>query len=91
MEHSFIINNALLLSFAIMLLALVFALYRLIKGPTVHDRIAAMDLIAVITMAFILLYSVMIKNPLYFDIVILISLIAFMGTIAVSAYFKQKR
>lgn len=80
----------LLLAFSFLLVALVLAFARLLKGPSVNDRIAAMDLIASIIMGFVLVYSVLINNSVYFDIPVIISLISFIGTVAVSTYLKQK-
>ena len=77
-------------AFAFLLLAMVITLLRLIKGPSINDRIAAMDLIASIIMGIVLLYSVLMKNAVYFDLPVIISLISFVGTIAVSSYLKQK-
>lgn len=85
-----LIYNATLISFAILLIALVLTLIRLYKGPTVSDRVSSLDLIAVIVMGFIIIYSIHIKNALYFDIVIIISLVSFMGTVALSTYLKTK-
>lgn len=78
------------ISFSLLLLALILALVRLIKGPSINDRIASMDLIASIVIGFILVYSVVINKAMYIDIVIVISLISFIGTIAISTYLKQK-
>ena len=82
---------ALYLIFGMLLLAFVLAFIRMLKGPDISDRIAAMDLIASITMAFILSYSVLVEKAIYFDIVIVISLISFISTVAVSTYLKQKK
>ena len=79
------------IAFALLLIALVLAFFRLVRGPTVNDRIVAMDLTASIIMGFILLYSVMIRKAFYFDVAIVISLISFMGTVAISTYMKQKQ
>ncbi len=84
-------NNALFLIFSMLLLAFVLAFIRMLKGPDRSDRIAAMDLIASITMAFILSYSVLVQKAIYVDIVIVISLISFISTVAVSTYLKQKK
>ena len=78
-------------SFAALLAALVLALIRLIRGPETGSMIIAMDLIASIVMGYILLYSVVVNKVLYFDIAIVISLISFMGTVAISSYLKQNR
>lgn len=85
-----LLNTAVLIGFLFMLLALVIALYRLVMGPSMYDRIAAMDLMASITMGFILLYSIVIQKSFYIDIAIVISLISFIGTVAISTYLKLK-
>lgn len=74
-----------------LLLAFIIAFIRLLKGPTVNDRIVALDLIASVLMAFILTYSVLVNKAIYIDITIVISLISFIGTIAISTYLKQKQ
>ncbi len=81
---------SIIAGFAILLLAFILVFIRLAKGPDVSNRIAAMDLTASIVMAFILLYSIIIEDTMYFDIVIVISLISFIGTIGISTYLKQK-
>ena len=83
-------NLIVMLSFAMLLIAFALAFVRIVKGPTPRDRIVALDLIASTTMGFILVYSVVINKAMYFDIVIVISLISFIGTVAISTYLKQK-
>ena len=83
-------NSVITIVFLFLLLALFFSFIRLIKGPSVNDRIAAMDVIASILLSFIVVYSIFINNALYFDIPVIISLISFIGTVAVSTYLKQK-
>ncbi|MDD2381788.1 MAG: monovalent cation/H+ antiporter complex subunit F [Mariniphaga sp.] len=89
MEDS-ISGIVLLISFSLLLGALVLAFYRLLKGPSINDRITAMDLIASVVMGFVLVYSVLINQSVYFDIPVIISLISFFGTVAVSTYLKHK-
>ena len=86
-----LLNIILFCAFAMLLLALGISLFRLILGPAIRDRIVAMDLIASITMGFILVYSVLMKESMYFDIVITISLISFIGTVSISTYLKNKK
>jgi multicomponent Na+:H+ antiporter subunit F len=78
------------ISLGLLILALILAFLRLLKGPSINDRIAAMDFIASVVIAFILIYCVLIQKKLYIDIAIIISLISFVGTIAISTYLKQK-
>ena len=81
---------ALSIAFGILLVAMVLAVIRLIRGPKSANMIVALDLTASIAMGYILLYTVLTNKVVYFDIAIIISLIAFMGTVAMSIYLKQK-
>lgn len=85
-----VLDIAVIIGFVFMLLALLLAFFRLVKGPSMYDRIAAMDLMASITMGFILIYSVVINKSMYVDIAIIISLISFIGTVAISTFLKLR-
>ena len=89
MELAFL-QLSILIAFGLLLLAFVFALLRLFRGPSSSDQIVALDLIASIVMGFILLYSLLVEREIYFDIAIIIAMISFLGTIAISIYLKQK-
>jgi len=80
----------LLIAFSLLLASLVLAFARLLRGPSINDRIAAMDLIASVVMGFVLVYSLTINKSIYFDIPVIISLISFIGTVAVSTYLKHR-
>lgn len=80
----------ILITFSFLLAALVLAFIRLLRGPSINDRIAAMDVIAIVVMAFILVYSVSVNNAIYLDLPVIISLISFIGTVAVSTYLKHR-
>ncbi|MCG8702334.1 MAG: monovalent cation/H+ antiporter complex subunit F [Bacteroidales bacterium] len=77
-------------SFAILLLSFLLTLVRLIKGPTVQDRIVALDLTGSIVVAKVLIFALLTKQSVYVDIAIVIALVVFIGTVAISAYLKQK-
>lgn len=86
-----ILNIFLVAAFILLILSIFITLYRLIRGPSVYERILSLDLIASIVMAFIMLYSMLANNAIYFDVVIIISLIAFIGTVSISTYLKTKQ
>jgi len=87
----YFLNIAIFLALILLLMAMLISLYRLISGPTVYNRIVALDLIASIVMGFILLYSIVVNKALYFDVVIVLSLISFIGTVSISTYLKTKK
>ncbi len=80
----------LFIALGLLMLAMVLTLYRLLKGPTFNDQIAAMDLLASVIIGIILVYGMLINNRMYFDITIIIALVSFIGTIAISTFIKNK-
>lgn len=85
-----IMQTAIFTAFGALLLALALAVTRLIRGPESANMIVALDLIASIVMGTILLYTLVTDKAIYFDIAIIISLVTFMGTVAISIYLKKK-
>ncbi len=80
----------LFIALGFLMLAMVFTLYRLLKGPSFNDQIAAMDLLSSVIIGIILVYGMLINNRMYFDIAIIIALVSFIGTIAISTFIKKK-
>jgi multicomponent Na+:H+ antiporter subunit F len=76
------ITLALQISFVVLTLAVLLGLARLVKGPTVLDRILAFDLIATSIVGMIVLLSVLWRTPLYLELVLIFSLLGFVGTVA---------
>ena len=76
-------------SFSFLIVAFILAFVRLLLGQGIYNRIAAMDLIASIVIGFVLVYAVFIQMGLYIDVAVIISLVAFLGTVAVSIYLKN--
>ncbi len=70
------------LSFFSLIVGFIFCLIRLVLGPTLADRVVAIDLIAFLTIGFIGVYSINVNEPAFMDIAITLALVAFLGTIA---------
>jgi multicomponent Na+:H+ antiporter subunit F len=65
------------------------ALYRLVKGPTIPDRIIVIDLVASITIGITLLVVLLTGKPVFINIAMVIALIVFMGNVAFARYLKR--
>jgi len=63
---------------------------RFIKGPSIVDRVVALDLLITISIGIIAVYSVINNKPTFLDISLVLALIAFLGTVAF-AYYLEKR
>lgn len=73
----------------ILCLALFIAFYRLVRGPTLPDRVVALDLVAAISVAIIAVYAIVTDTPLLIDVAIVLALIAFLGTVAFARYLEK--
>lgn len=62
------------------------ALARALLGPTVYDRILAVNSFGTLTVALIAVFGFLTGRPDFLDISLLYALINFMGTIAVTKY-----
>ena len=73
------------------LLASLAALYRVIKGPVIIDRIVGVNVIGTKTIAVVLLTGFLFERVEFFiDIAFVYALINFIGALALSKYFEQK-
>ena len=70
-------------------LSILLAFVRLVKGPSLPDRVVALDLIATLTVAAIATHSILSGEPLYLLVAIVMALIAFLGTVAFAYYVAQ--
>lgn len=77
-------------SMVILSISILITLVRFIIGPTLPDRVISLELIGLIIIAIIALYSIMTEEAVFIDIAVIISLITFLGTIAFSYYLERR-
>ncbi|MGA0846098.1 MAG: monovalent cation/H+ antiporter complex subunit F [Luteolibacter sp.] len=73
----------------ILTLSLAMSAWRLFKGPTAADRILAIDLLAVITAAAVILHALETKQPVFIDVIVVLGVIVFFGTVALGRTLKR--
>jgi multicomponent Na+:H+ antiporter subunit F len=69
--------------------ALLIAVARLVKGPTLPDRIVAMDLVGVLVVGLIVVLAASTGVRATLDAAIVIALIGFVGTVAYARYVER--
>ncbi|MDX1519632.1 MAG: monovalent cation/H+ antiporter complex subunit F [Gammaproteobacteria bacterium] len=74
-------------TFAIVVSMLI-ALARAFLGPTIYDRILAVNMFGTITVLFISLFGFMTGRPDFLDIALVYALINFIATIAILKFFE---
>jgi len=68
----------------LILAACLLAVLRLFKGPSLPDRILALDTLYINAIALIVLYGISSKSNIVFEVAMLIALIGFVGTVALA-------
>ena len=69
--------------------ALLVAFIRLVKGPTLPDRIVAMDLFGVLVVGLIVVLAGWSGVRATLDAAIVIALVGFLGTVAYATYVER--
>jgi multicomponent Na+:H+ antiporter subunit F len=73
------------------LVAVLLSLYRVVRGPSIIDRIVGVNVIGTKTIAVIVLTGHLFDRAEFFiDIALLYALINFIGALALSRYFERK-
>lgn len=67
-------------------LAAVLTLYRLVRGPSMPDRVVAMDLISLQFVGGIAAYAVLIDEPGLLNVAMVLAIISSLSTIAIARY-----
>jgi multicomponent Na+:H+ antiporter subunit F len=77
------------LSLALLLISITLACLRLVRGPQAADRVIAIDLVAVLIVAFLAAYAINTGNTSFLDVAIAYALVAFLGTVALARFLLR--
>lgn len=78
------------ITFGLLVAALALSFVRLAKGPSLPDRVVALDLITVLAVAFSALYAIAADHEAYLDVAIALALVAFLATIAFARFVERR-
>ncbi len=71
-------------------LTIPFALYRLVRGPTLPDRVVGLDLITSVAVAMAALYALVSGQTAFLDVAIALALFAFLATLGLARYIEYR-
>ncbi|HEY9041200.1 MAG TPA: K+/H+ antiporter subunit F [Rheinheimera sp.] len=83
------LDNVIMLVFVMISIALLLNLWRLLRGPSLPDRILALDTMYINSIALIILYGLLMGSPLYFEAALLIAMLGFVSTVAVCKFLLR--
>jgi multicomponent Na+:H+ antiporter subunit F len=86
-EH---INLFLEIFLGVLALAAVAGFVRLLRGPSLPDRVVAFDLLATVGVGISAVYAMAYNQPVFLDVSVVLALISFVGTVAFARYIEER-
>lgn len=83
------LNFCLVIAFASVSVAMLLNLWRLLRGPDATDRILALDTLYINAIGLLVLVGIWQETFLYFEAALLIAMMGFVGTVALSKYLMR--
>jgi multicomponent K+:H+ antiporter subunit F len=83
------LTTAISIAMFLLSIAIALNLWRLVIGPSLPDRILALDTMYINTIALLVLFGIYQGSMLYFEAALLIAVMGFVGTVALSKYLLR--
>ncbi|KRG42203.1 cation:proton antiporter [Stenotrophomonas pictorum JCM 9942] len=90
MNGHLIFETTLMVCMHVVGLAMLLALWRLLRGPTVPDRILALDTLSVTAIALLMLFGMYLDSAIYFEAALIIAMLGFGSTVVLSKYVLRR-
>lgn len=75
----------------ILIVSMVLIVWRFVKGPSIADKVIALDLLITTGIGVIAIYSIIYNHATLMDTAMILALIAFLSTVALSYYLEKRR
>ncbi len=84
------IETVYFIGFGMLSLALLISSIRLLKGPSLPDRVIALELMATLTVGLVVLYGVAYDEPKFIDVAIVLALTSFLAAVGFSSFLEKR-
>jgi multicomponent Na+:H+ antiporter subunit F len=85
-----VLEWAIGLTYGLLLLGIGFAFLRLMRGPSLPDRVIALEYITVLTVAFVAVYAIETEHPAFLDVAVALALALFLATVAFARFLERR-
>ena len=89
MAESGFTEITIIISAMLIFLSIVCGIIRLVIGPDTVDRVVAIDLLTIVTIALIALLAHQAGRFIYLDVALVYGLLSFLGVLAVARYLEK--
>lgn len=83
------IDTILSIALFLFIFAILLALYRIIKGPSMPDRVVALDMIGVNLISGVAVFSVVLQTHAFLEVILIVGILAFISTIALARFVER--
>ena len=80
--------NPFMIALAIIFVSIAVAIIRVLLGPTVPDRVVALDTINTLVIAGMILFGTATKMLIYIDVAIVYALLSYITTLFIAKYLQ---
>jgi multicomponent Na+:H+ antiporter subunit F len=90
MTLSDFVSTASYIALCMIGVAILLAVVRLIRGPSLPDRVVALDLISILVAGMTAVYAIASGQAVFLDVATILALISFLGTVAFARYVEKQ-
>jgi multicomponent Na+:H+ antiporter subunit F len=84
------LDAAVLIASVMLAVSVVLAFVRVLRGPSLPDRVVAFDLMTSVAVGIMTVFTLSTGETVYLDVAIVLALISFLGTVAFARYLEQR-
>jgi multicomponent Na+:H+ antiporter subunit F len=78
------------IALVMIMLGLAVAFIRLAIGPSLADRVVALDMMTISIIAFCGVFAILVDDPSFLDVAIVLALVGFLATVALARYTERR-
>ena len=79
-----------MIALPLLMAGVVLAFVRLLRGPSLPDRVIALDILTIFGIGIIVAFAIATDQPVFIDVASVLALVSFLGTIAFAAYVERR-
>lgn len=79
------------LALLLLTVALALTLYRLLRGPSLADRVLGLEMVGFGYMGLSLVYALITRQTFFVDVATVLALVSFLATVAFARFMERSR
>ncbi len=91
MSGAVILQWSTVLAWGLLLVGILCAFSRMIRGPGAADRVVALDMVSMLLVSFAGVAAIAFDDPAFLDVAITLALVTFLATVAFARYIDRRR